>query len=118
MLVISDLVHRFGDLVAVDHVSFQVGRGAIVGLVDRNGAGKTTTTRAVMGIIQPTAGSVAWEGHAVRLDDRVHLGYMPEERGLNPQMRVLDQIAYFARLHGVETHARRSQRGSSSPRRR
>jgi ABC-2 type transport system ATP-binding protein len=109
VLEISDLFQRFGDRVAVDKLSLTVGKGEIVGLVGRNGAGKTTTMRAVMGIFQPMGGSIMWSGHAVGLPDRLRFGYMPEERGLYPQMRVLDQIAYFARLHGMELGAARNQ---------
>src|ERR1700674_1612651 len=109
MLEISDLYQRFGERVAVDKLSIAVDKGEIVGLVGRNGAGKTTTMRAVMGILQPLGGSITWCGHAVGLPDRLRFGYMPEERGLYPQMRVLAQVAYFARLHGVELHAATSQ---------
>jgi len=101
MLEISELYQRFGDRVAVDKLSLTVNGGEIVGLVGRNGAGKTTTMRAVMGIYRPLGGSITWSGHPVALADRLRFGYMPEERGLYPQMRVLDQVAYFARLHGM-----------------
>jgi ABC-2 type transport system ATP-binding protein len=109
VLEISELYQRFGDRVAVDKLSLAVNGGEIVGLVGRNGAGKTTTMRAVMGIYQPLGGSIRWSSHAVALPDRLRFGYMPEERGLYPQMRVLDQIAYFARLHGVEPRAATTQ---------
>jgi ABC-2 type transport system ATP-binding protein len=109
MLEISELYQRFGERVAVDKLSLAVSKGEIVGLVGRNGAGKTTTMRAVMGILQPQGGSITWSGHSVGLPDRLRFGYMPEERGLYPQMRVLDQVAYFARLHGVELPAARSE---------
>ncbi len=101
MLEVSDLRHRFGELTALDGVTFTVGEGEIVGLVGRNGAGKTTAMRAVMGILEPDGGSVDWEGHAVGEADRMRFGYMPEERGLYPQMRLADQVGYFARLHGL-----------------
>jgi ABC-2 type transport system ATP-binding protein len=103
-LEISGLFHRFGELVAVDGVSLAVGEGEIVGLVGRNGAGKTTTMRAVMGILRPQRGELRWFGHPLGETDRRRFGYMPEERGLYPQMRVLDQVCYFARLHGVGVH--------------
>src|SRR6202165_4830199 len=109
MLEISELYQRFGERIAVDKLSFTVDKGEIVGLVGRNGAGKTTTMRAVMGIYRPLGGSITWSGHPVALSDRLRFGYMPEERGLYPQMRVLDQIAYFARLHGVALPAARSE---------
>jgi ABC-2 type transport system ATP-binding protein len=109
VLEISDLYQRFGERIAVDKLSLTVGKGELVGLVGRNGAGKTTTMRAVMGIFHPLGGSIRWSGHLVGMADRLRFGYMPEERGLYQQMRVLDQIAYFARLHGIELHAARKQ---------
>ena len=104
-LEVLDLRHRFGDVVALDGVAFGVGAGEIVGLVGRNGAGKTTTMRSVMGIVRPDRGAVEWSGHPVGEADRLRFGYMPEERGLYPQMRLLDQVAYFARLHGFDAAA-------------
>ncbi len=92
----------------MDGLSAGVPAGQIVGLVGRNGAGKTTTMRAVMGILRPSGGEVRWGGHPVGPSDRLRFGYMPEERGLYPQMPVLDQIAYFGRLHGLDAHAAKS----------
>ncbi len=109
MLDISELHQSFGERVAVDRLSLAVNGGEIVGLVGRNGAGKTTTMRAVMGIYRPIGGSITWSGHPVGRSDRLRFGYMPEERGLYPQMRVLDQIAYFARLHGIALQAARTE---------
>jgi ABC-2 type transport system ATP-binding protein len=116
MLEISELYQRFGARVAVDKLSLAVDEGEIVGLVGRNGAGKTTTMRAVMGIFEPLAGTIKWSGHRVGLSDRLRFGYMPEERGLYPQMRVLDQVAYFGRLHGLElqTATRQAQKWITS----
>ena len=105
MLEISNLHRRFGDLVALDDVSLSLRRGEIVGLVGRNGAGKTTLMRSVMGIIQPDRGSITWDEDPVDETDRLQFGYMPEERGLYAQMRLLDQVGYFARLHGLEAPA-------------
>jgi len=101
VLEVEDLTHRFGERLAVDGVSFTVDGGAIVGLVGRNGAGKTTTMRAIMGILRPLRGAVRWGGHLASTKDRSTFGYMPEERGLYPQMRTLGQVSYFARLHGL-----------------
>jgi ABC-2 type transport system ATP-binding protein len=116
MLEISELYQRFGARVAVDKLSLAVDQGEIVGLVGRNGAGKTTTMRAVMGIFEPLGGTIKWSGHRVGLSDRLRFGYMPEERGLYPQMRVLDQVAYFGRLHGLElqTATRQAQKWITS----
>ena len=105
MLDVLDLRHRFGDLVALDEVTFAVGEGELVGLVGRNGAGKTTTMRAIMGILHPDAGEVRWQGDPVGEGERLRFGYMPEERGLYAQMRIGDQVTYFARLHGIEKDA-------------
>lgn len=103
MLEISNLFHRFGQLVAVDQITIQVGKGEIVGLVGRNGAGKTTTMRAIMGILQPLGGNIRWCGEPVTPSVRLRFGYMPEERGLYPQMRILDQVSYFAQLYGLDS---------------
>jgi ABC-2 type transport system ATP-binding protein len=107
VLDVVDLRHRFGEQIALDGLTFAVGEGEIVGLVGRNGAGKTTAMRAVMGILRPDSGSVSWEGHPVGSADRRRFGYMPEERGLYPQMRLSDQVTYFARLHGIDADAAR-----------
>ena len=101
-LLVSDLHQRFGDLRALDGISMSVAKGEIVGLVGRNGAGKTTTMRAVMGILHTDSGEVQWDGRRVGERQRLRFGYMPEERGLYPQMPLLRQVAYFARLHGLD----------------
>jgi ABC-2 type transport system ATP-binding protein len=82
-------------------VSFSVEPGQMFGFVGPNGAGKTTTMRIVMGVLDPDAGNVTWRGEPVDFDVRRRFGYMPEERGLYPKMRVHDQLAYLASLHGV-----------------
>jgi ABC-2 type transport system ATP-binding protein len=103
-LSLTGVSHRFGDRVALDDVSLDVGAGEVVGLVGRNGAGKTTTMRVIMGILRPLAGGVTWHGHQVSPPDRKAFGYMPEERGLYPQMRLLDQLVYLARLHQLDAN--------------
>jgi ABC-2 type transport system ATP-binding protein len=104
-LEVSDLHQRFGDLIALDGISLSVAEGEIVGLVGRNGAGKTTTMRAVMGILRTDSGQVRWHGRPVGESERLRFGYMPEERGLYPQMSLLKEVSYFARLHGLEADA-------------
>jgi len=104
-LEIAGLFQQFGSRVAVDHLSVTVNGGEIVGLVGRNGAGKTTTMRSVMGILSPQGGTIHWAGHDATLQDRLRFGYMPEERGLYPQMQILKQMTYFARLHGMPADA-------------
>jgi ABC-2 type transport system ATP-binding protein len=71
------------------------------GFVGPNGAGKTTTMRIVLGVLEPDRGEVRWRGRPVDAETRRRFGYMPEERGLYPKMRVRDQLEYFARLHGL-----------------
>ena len=109
MLELLDLHRRFSDVVALDGVSFGVPEGRIVGFVGRNGAGKTTAMRIALGVLQADAGHVRWRGLDVDAETRRRFGYMPEERGLYPKMRVLDQLVYLARLHGLEPEDARSQ---------
>ena len=101
MLELRGLSRRFGDVVALDDVSFTVAAGEMVGFVGPNGAGKTTAMRIALGVLQPDAGEVRWRGEIVDAEMRRRFGYMPEERGLYPKMRVLDQLVYLARLHGL-----------------
>jgi ABC-2 type transport system ATP-binding protein len=101
MLQIDRLTRRFGEVVAVDAVSFEVGAGQLTGFVGGNGAGKTTTMRMIMGVLEPSSGAVRWNDAPVTSLDRREFGYMPEERGLYPKQPVLDQVAYLAQLHGV-----------------
>lgn len=100
MLRIDGLTRRFGDTVAVNNVGFEVPGGAMTGFVGGNGAGKTTTMRMIMGVLQPTAGRVLWNGHDATVADRRRFGYMPEERGLYPKQPILDQLVYLGRLQG------------------
>ena len=101
MLELLDLYRRFGDVVALDGVSFEVPEGRIVGFVGRNGAGKTTAMRIALGVLQADSGEVRWHGAPVDTGTRRRFGYMPEERGLYPKMRVLEQLVYLGRLRGT-----------------
>ncbi len=102
MLQLDDLSKRFGDVVALDGCTFNVGAGQMLGFLGPNGAGKTTAMRSVFGLVRPDSGRVTWDGAAISAADRRSFGYMPEERGLYPKMKVLEQLVYFARLHGLE----------------
>ncbi len=101
-LKIRGLTHRFGDRLVLDGVDLSVPAGRVVGLLGPNGAGKTTLMRIVFGVLAPDAGEVLWRGRPVDQDDRPLWGYMPQERGLHLEMRVLDHLVWIARLHGVE----------------
>jgi ABC-2 type transport system ATP-binding protein len=108
-LELRGLGKRFGTRVALDDVSFTVRPGELFGFVGSNGAGKTTTMRIVLGVLGADAGEVRWDGAPIDADARRRIGYMPEERGLYPKMKVRDQLDYLARLHGVgAAQARRS----------
>jgi ABC-2 type transport system ATP-binding protein len=100
-LELSALRRSFGDLVAVDGLTFSVDAGRLFGFVGRNGAGKTTTMRIICGLLASDSGSVTWDGHPIDAHARERIGYMPEERGLYPKMRVGDELEYFAVLHGA-----------------
>ena len=101
VLEVIDVHRRFGDRVALDGVTLSVAPYRIVGFVGRNGAGKTTTMRAILGLVRPDAGEVRWRGSPVTDADRARFGYLPEERGLYPKMRVRDQLVFLAELSGV-----------------
>jgi ABC-2 type transport system ATP-binding protein len=103
VLELIGLRRTFGEVVALDDVSFVVPAGQIVGFVGPNGAGKTTAMRIALGVLTPDAGQVRWRGEPIDAGVRRRSGYMPEERGLYPKMRVLDQLVYLARLHGLGT---------------
>ncbi|KOV89836.1 ABC transporter ATP-binding protein [Nocardia sp. NRRL S-836] len=96
---------RYGEVVALRDMSFDVRAGELFGFVGSNGAGKTTTMRIALGVLAADSGEVRWNGRAVDLDTRRRIGYMPEERGLYPRMKVLDQLVYLAELHGMGTNA-------------
>ncbi len=105
MLEIRDLTKRYGDVVALDGASFSVAPGRIVGFLGPNGAGKTTTMRTVFGLVRPDRGEVRWRGRPVGPEERARFGYMPEERGLYPKMKVGEQLSYFAELSGMNAAA-------------
>ena len=111
MLELLDLHRRFSDVVALDGVSFAVPEGRIVGFVGRNGAGKTTAMRIALGVLDADEGEVRWRGAPVDTASRRRFGYMPEERGLYPKMRVLEQLVYLARLRGMAKGDARASAG-------
>jgi ABC-2 type transport system ATP-binding protein len=101
VLELEGLRRRFGTLVALDDLSFVVPSGQVVGFLGPNGAGKTTTMRAIFGLTDLDGGTVLWRGDAVGPEERKRFGYMPEERGLYPNMPVGEQVEYLGRLHGM-----------------
>jgi ABC-2 type transport system ATP-binding protein len=101
MLELWDLAKRYGDVVALDGLSFSVEPGRLFGFVGPNGAGKTTAMRIAIGVLDADRGEVRWRGQPIDAEVRRRVGYMPEERGLYPKMRAAEQLAYFAELHGL-----------------
>ena len=100
-LEIDHLNKSYGTLRALRDMTFEVHAGEIFGFVGSNGAGKTTTMRIMLGVLAADSGQVRWKGAELDLQARRHVGYMPEERGLYPKMKVGEQLAYLARLHGM-----------------
>jgi len=100
-LQVERIVKHFGDKTAVNGISFSAQAGEIYGLLGANGAGKTTTMRMVLGVIMPDSGSILYHGRPYSREQLRDLGYLPEERGLYPKLKVSDQIIYLAKLRGV-----------------
>jgi ABC-2 type transport system ATP-binding protein len=100
-LFIDDLHKTFGRVVALDGLSFTVPAGEIFGFLGANGAGKTTTMRIALGVLAANSGRIVWNGTDTRELSRATWGYLPEERGLYPRMIVIEQLVFFASLHGV-----------------
>ncbi len=108
-LSIDDLHKRFGEVRALDGVTFAVPPGEAFGFLGANGAGKTTTMRIVLGLMHADEGRVTWQGRDARSWPRRTWGYMPEERGLYMRMPVLDQLEHIAALYGVPRRQSRQE---------
>jgi ABC-2 type transport system ATP-binding protein len=101
VLEFDDVAKRYGATVALESLTFAVQPGQMFGFVGANGAGKTTAMRIALGVLAADRGEVRWSGKPVDFAARQRFGYMPEERGLYPKMRVAEQLGYFAQLHGL-----------------
>ncbi len=108
-LVLDSLSKQFGAVRALDGISFSVEPGQVFGFLGANGAGKTTTMRIVLDILRPDSGTVTWRGRPTHELPHRTWGYLPEERGLYPRMKVLDQLVFFAALQGVPTRTARRE---------
>ncbi len=108
-LVVDHLTKRFGSVLALDDLAFEVAPGQVFGFLGANGSGKTTTMRIALGVLEPDAGCVTWRGTESHRLPRAMWGYLPEERGLYPRMRVMDQLVFFAGLHGVPSERARRE---------
>ena len=99
-LILKNVSKTFVGKQAVDNISFILEKPGVFGLLGTNGAGKTTTIRMLLGIIKKDSGEITWKGKEV---DRKHVrfGYLPEERGVYPKTKIIDQLMYFAELKGM-----------------
>lgn len=97
-LFVEHATKKFGDFIAVDDLSLKVEEGQMHGFLGANGAGKTTTFRMILGLLDPTHGNVTWNEKPINYNSSPYIGYLPEERGLYPKMKVEDQLIYLAQL--------------------
>jgi ABC-2 type transport system ATP-binding protein len=100
-LLVERINKSFGEFQAITDLSMKVEEGALFGFLGANGAGKTTTMRMILDIFRPDSGQITWDGTPVSEVERRRWGYLPEERGLYPQMEVEDQLLFLARLNGL-----------------
>ncbi|WP_231494832.1 ABC transporter ATP-binding protein [Cellulomonas sp. KRMCY2] len=106
-LTLTGVTRTFGDRTALDDVGFTVRPGRVTGFVGANGAGKTTAMRIILGVLAADSGRVTLGGQDLTLEVRRRFGYMPEERGLYPKMKIADQLVYLGRVHGVDARTAR-----------
>lgn len=107
-LEIDGVRKSYGKRQVLDDMTFGIRAGELFGFVGSNGAGKTTTMRIILGVLTPDAGEVRWRGRPVDFATRRHFGYMPEERGLYPRMKVAQHLRYLGELHGMRAAAARA----------
>src|SRR5215207_9077287 len=101
-LVVEDIVKKYGNHVAVERVSFSVPKGVVYGILGPNGAGKSTMLRMITDIIAPDAGRITiLDGLSPGSQSAPHIGYLPEERGLYPRMKVTEMIEFMGELRGL-----------------
>ncbi|WP_286926878.1 MULTISPECIES: ABC transporter ATP-binding protein [Lysinibacillus] len=101
-LQLQHVTKKYKDFTAVDNLNFHIEKGEIFGLIGQNGAGKTTTFRMILDLQETTEGTITWDGKPVNAINRDVLGYLPEERGIFPTMKVEDQLYFFGELRGMK----------------
>ena len=112
MLEVSQLSRRYGSFLAVDKVSFTIGKGEIVGLLGHNGAGKTTIMKMISGYLESSTGSVIVDDVNLDLNPKEvqsHLGYLPESLPVYPEMTVADYLDFAADLKGLKNNLKKSE---------
>ena len=108
MLNVEDLVKQYGDLTAVDTISFEAGEGSVFGLLGPNGAGKSTTINCISGLLPPTSGRIAVSGHDIIKDGkaaRQSLGVVPQELALYEDLPAIDNLRYWGKAYGLRGKA-------------
>ena len=100
-LKVQNVSKSFGEKLAVDNISFEINKPGVFGLLGTNGAGKSTTIRMILGIINKDSGNITWNGKEVERK-YVNFGYLPEERGIYPKVKICDQLLYLAKLKGMK----------------
>jgi ABC-2 type transport system ATP-binding protein len=101
-LRLKGVTKKFGSFTAVDHLSIEIPEKEMFGFLGANGAGKTTTFRMILGLLNPSNGEITWQGKEINYQTSHLVGYLPEERGLYPKLKVADQLIYLARLRGMD----------------
>ena len=100
-LEVKGATKKFGDFTAVDNLNLSIEKGQMYGFLGANGAGKTTTFRMILGLLDPTEGDIRWNGKPITYASSPEIGYLPEERGLYPKMKVKEQLVYLAQLRNM-----------------
>ncbi|MBQ1881036.1 MAG: ATP-binding cassette domain-containing protein, partial [Lachnospiraceae bacterium] len=95
LLTVSGLTKSYGDVTALNNLSFELGSGRIIGLLGPNGSGKTTLIKIICGLLQPTSGTVSVEGHPVGVESKKVISYLPDTTYLGKSMKVEEVIGYF-----------------------
>ena len=101
-LLLENVTKRFGDFTAVDDLTLSVGKGTMYGFLGANGAGKTTTFLMILGLLNANEGRITWNGKPISYATSPEIGYLPEERGLYPKMKVEEQLIFLAQLRGMK----------------
>ncbi len=109
MIELRAVCKSFGQLRAVDKISFATREGEIFGLLGPNGAGKSTTIKMIMNILAPDSGTILFNGETIRESDKDRIGYLPEERGLYRKVKINEMLLYFASLKNAD-HAAAEKR--------
>ena len=112
MIRVEDVSKNFDDVIAVDHVTLEIPKGAILGMIGPNGAGKTTLVRMMVGILQPTSGRCFVQdvpSIALNSEQRARIGYMTQQKALYPDLTARENLEFFALSYGVQDSQKRKQ---------